>query len=91
MVQVQCLDPQPLMFHAEVLHRNGAVVGNIRAASYGHTLGGAVGLGFVEAREPVTPQYLRDGEWTVDIAGQQYPCTVSLRPLYDPTNSRIKG
>ena len=47
-VQVLVKDPEPLMYHGEILLRDGVVVGDIRAASYGHTLGGAVGLGFVE-------------------------------------------
>ena len=41
------------MFHAEVVRRDGVPVGYVRAASYGHTLGGAVGLAMVEAGEPV--------------------------------------
>ena len=36
-----------MMYHAEVVWRNGVRVGDIRAASYGHTLGGAVGLGYL--------------------------------------------
>lgn len=46
--KVLLLDPEPLMYHAEVLWRNGVRVGDVRAASYGHTLGGAVGLALVE-------------------------------------------
>ena len=41
------LDPEPLMFHAEVVRRDGVPVGYLRAASYGFTLGGAVGLAMV--------------------------------------------
>jgi 4-methylaminobutanoate oxidase (formaldehyde-forming) len=90
-VQIQVTDPEPLMFHAEVVHRNGVPVGYIRAASYGFTLGGAVGLGMVEAGEPVTSAYLRDARWEVDIGGRRYPAIASLRPLYDPANERIKA
>ena len=45
LVQVLLTDPEPLMFHAELVRRDGAAVGYIRAASYGWTLGGAVGPG----------------------------------------------
>jgi 4-methylaminobutanoate oxidase (formaldehyde-forming) len=77
------------MFHAEVVHRNGKPVGYIRAASYGHTLGGAVGLAMVDAGEPIDATYL-DADWQVDIAGTKQPAIASLRPLYDPANKRVK-
>ncbi len=90
-VQVCLLDPEPLMFHAEVVYRDGRPLGYIRAASYGHTLGGAVGLAMIEADEPITQQYLDSASWEVDIATTRYPARVSLRPMYDPTSARVKA
>jgi heterotetrameric sarcosine oxidase gamma subunit len=91
LMQVLVTDPAPMMFHAEVVRRNGTAVGYVRAASYGHTLGGAVGLVMVEAGEPITQAYLDAGTWDVDIAGTRYPAVVSLKPLYDPEMKRIRG
>ena len=91
LVSVLLDDPEPLMYHAEVLRRDGTAVGYIRAASYGHTLGGACGLAMVEGHgATITPAWLADGSWTVEVNGAEHPATVSLRPLYDPTNARIK-
>jgi 4-methylaminobutanoate oxidase (formaldehyde-forming) len=90
-VQLLVKDPEPLLFHAEVVKRNGKTVGYIRAASYGHTLGGAVGLMMVEAGEPIDQKYLDAGTWEVDIAGTSYPAIASLRPLYDPDNKKVKA
>jgi glycine cleavage system aminomethyltransferase T/glycine/D-amino acid oxidase-like deaminating enzyme len=90
LVQVLVQDPQPMMFHAEVVRRDGKMVGYVRAASYGHTLGGAVGLAMVESSEPVDAAWLEAGKWDVEIAGKRYPATVSLRPMYDPDMKRIK-
>jgi 4-methylaminobutanoate oxidase (formaldehyde-forming) len=90
-VQVLLQDPEPLMFHAEVVRRNGRPVGYVRAASYGFTLGGAVGLAMVEGGEPVNPAYIAEGTWDVEIADARYPAVVSIRPLYDPTMERIKS
>ncbi len=90
LVQVLVKDPEPMMFHAEVVSRDGVPVGYVRAASYGHTLGGSVGLAMVEADVPVDAAWLDAGEWTVDIAGNTFPVEVSLRPMYDPKNERIK-
>ena len=91
LVQVLVKDPEPMMFHAEPVYRDGKPVGYIRAASYGFTLGGAVGLAMVEAGEPVDKAYLQDGEWEVDIAGRLYPAAASLQPMYDPKMLRIKA
>ncbi len=91
LLQILVKDPQPMLFHAEVVRRNDRPVGYVRAASYGHTLGGAVGLVMVErAGEPIDPKYIEAGTWDVDIAGTRYPAIMSLKPLYDPENKRIK-
>ena len=90
LVQILLKDSEPLMFHAEVVRRNGRPVGYIRAASYGHTLGGAVGLAMLDAGEPIDQAWLDAGQWEVDIADRLHPAIASLRPLYDPDNKRIK-
>ena len=79
------------MFHGEVVYRDGAPVGYVRAASYGHTLGGAVGLAMIETGDPVTADTLNSGTWEIDVAGTRYPAVASLRPMYDPDNARIRA
>ncbi len=93
LTQVLVLNPEPLMYHGEVVYRNDQRVGDIRAASYGHTLGGAVGLAMITAAEGqvVNKQYLTEGKWEVEIAGNKYPCRLSLNPMYDPSNKKIKS
>jgi 4-methylaminobutanoate oxidase (formaldehyde-forming) len=90
LAQVLVKDPQPMLFHAEIVRRSGKPVGYVRAASYGHTLGGAVGLAMLEAGQPLDQAWIDGGTWEVDIAGKLYPAAVSLRPLYDPEMKRIK-
>jgi 4-methylaminobutanoate oxidase (formaldehyde-forming) len=91
LVQVRLTDPVPLMHHAEMVHRDGVAVGYVRAASYGHTLGGAVGLAMIDADGPLTADWLADGSWEVDIAGERFEAVTSLRPMYDPDNARIRA
>jgi 4-methylaminobutanoate oxidase (formaldehyde-forming) len=91
LMQVLVTDPEPLMHHGEVVRRDGRPVGYVRAASYGHTLGGAVGLAMVEAGEPVTREYVDSGSWTVEINAREHPAHASLSPLYDPGNTRIRA
>lgn len=101
LVQVLCLDPSAMLYHGEVVRRDGVAVGDIRVGSYGHTLGGAVGLCMVDARGShsnchtttvvVNKEYLETGKWEVEIANKLFPIKVSLQPLYDPKNLRIKA
>ncbi len=92
LLQVLVKDPEPLMFHAEVVYRNGVSVGYVRAASYGFTLGGAVGLAMIDAgATPLDKAWIDAGTWEVDIAGRRYPVVASLRPLYDPDMRRVKS
>jgi glycine cleavage system aminomethyltransferase T/glycine/D-amino acid oxidase-like deaminating enzyme len=90
LVQIKLSDPDPLLFHAEPVLRDGTVVGYVRAGSYGWTLGASVGLAFVSADEKVTKDWLDAGTWEVDIAGERYDAEVSLRPMYDPTSARVR-
>ena len=49
-----------------------------------------MGLAMVDAGdEPVSPAWLAAGTWEVDVAGRRVPASVSLRPLYDPTQARL--
>lgn len=91
LLQLLLHDPEPLMFHAEVVRRDGRPVGYVRAASYGFTLGGAVGLAMIDGGGAVIDQaWIDAGTWEVEIADRRFPATASLRPLYDPRNERIR-
>lgn len=90
LLQVLVLDPSVFLYHAEIVKRNGVSVGYVRAGSYGHTLGGAVGLAMIEASEGIDGNYINEGKWEIEIAGKNYPCLVSIKPLFDPENKKIK-
>ena len=96
LVQVLLTDPEPMMVHAEVLRRDGIEVGYLRSASYGFTLGGAVGLamvdaGLVEPGRAVDAEFLAAGDWTVQVGNAIVPARVSLAPMYDPRSERVRG
>jgi glycine cleavage system aminomethyltransferase T len=68
--------------------QNGKRIRYIRAPSYGHTIGGAVGLTMLEDNEPITKE--SSGELQIEIVNKRYPCKVSFAPFYDPKNLRDK-
>ena len=91
MAQILLKDPEPLLHHSEVLWRNDKRISEIRSASFGHTLGGAVGLSMLESSdEPINLSYIKDAEWFVDNGKEKIPCDVSFSPMYDPKNLKIK-
>ncbi|MEE4237196.1 MAG: FAD-dependent oxidoreductase [Anderseniella sp.] len=90
MLQFLLHDPDSLMHGNEIVHLNGKPVGYIQVGAFGHTLGAAVGIGFVETDVALTPAMVASGVWSIEIAGRTYPATASLAPLLDPAMERIK-
>ncbi|MFQ5437160.1 MAG: glycine cleavage T C-terminal barrel domain-containing protein, partial [Anaerolineae bacterium] len=66
-------------------------MGRVWAGAYGHTLGGAVGLGFVENEAGVSKEYVGNGRYQIEIASVRYPTQASLRPMYDSKNKRVRS
>ena len=86
-------DPAPMLWGGELVVRDGRAAGQVTSAAWGETTGSCVGLALV--RDPdggvVTPDRLRAGTYEVDVAGRRYPVEVSLKPLYDPANERVRA
>jgi 4-methylaminobutanoate oxidase (formaldehyde-forming) len=91
LVQFLLQDPEALLYHHEPILRDGAIVGHLTSGDYGHTLGGAVGLGYVEADEEITADYIAAGKFEIDVGGERVPATASLSALYDPKAERMRG
>jgi len=91
MVQFLLDDPEPLLYGNEIIYRNGKIVGYLQTGAYGFTLGGAVGMGFVENEDGATADFINNGIYEIDIAGVRYPARASLRPMYDPKGIRVRS
>jgi 4-methylaminobutanoate oxidase (formaldehyde-forming) len=91
LAQVLIKDPEPFLFHAEIVLRDGKPVGYVTSGSYAFTLGGAAGLFIIKANQPIDEAHVSSGKWEVNIAGKIYPAVVSLKPMYDPKMERIKA
>jgi glycine cleavage system aminomethyltransferase T/glycine/D-amino acid oxidase-like deaminating enzyme len=91
MVQILLDDPEPLLYGRETIFLDGVDVGHLQVGAYGHTLGGAVGIGFVELDQPVTAAIVQTGRWEVDVAGQRVAARASLKPMLDPNLERVRS
>lgn len=86
-------DPEPMLWGGELVLRDGVPAGQVTSAAWGETLGACVGLAYVweSGGEPISPDWVRDGAYEVNVGGASHSVTVSLKPLYDPTNGRIRS
>lgn len=84
-------DPEAVLYQHEPILRDGEIVGHLSSGSYGHTLGGSVGLGYVKCAEGITPGYIDAGTFEIDVGGSRIPARASLRALYDPKGERARG
>ncbi|MBS0125141.1 GcvT family protein [Thetidibacter halocola] len=90
LVQFLLNDPEPLLYHNEPILRDGRIVGHLSSGSYGHHLGGAVGLGYVPCKGE-SAEALLASSFEIDVAGRRVAATASLKPLYDPKSDRVKA
>jgi 4-methylaminobutanoate oxidase (formaldehyde-forming) len=82
-------DPVIDLFGNEPVFLGGQWVGYVRAAAYGYTVGGAVGLAQVECADGVTGGWLKSGDFRVHTPAGDVPVRLQIAPLYDPQRLRI--
>jgi len=90
LVQFRLTDPGPLLYHHEPIVRDGEIVGYLSSGNYGHTLGGAIGLGYVPCVGE-TPDEVLASNYEVEIAGVRVAAEASLKPMYDPKGLRVRA
>lgn len=91
LVQLACPSATPLLFGTEPVWRDGVLVGYLRSAGYGHTVGCGIGMGYLGNDEGVSAEWLQSGRFEVEIAGERHAAIASLRPFYDAKRTRVKG
>ncbi len=90
LVQFKLSDPEPLLHHNEPIWCGDQIVGYIRSGNYGHTLGGAIGLGYVSGALALYPSEIEGAAFEIEVAGVRVPALASLTPVYDPQNRRVR-
>ncbi len=90
MVQFKLDDPEPLLYHNEPIYRDGIIVGRTTSGNYGHFLGAAIGMGYIHHAGGVSADYVAAGRFEIEVAGERFPATASLRPIYDPAAARAR-
>ncbi|MBI1841483.1 MAG: FAD-dependent oxidoreductase [Verrucomicrobia bacterium] len=82
-------DPGPVLWGSEPIYRNGEAVGYTTSGSYGHAVGGAVGMGYVKNAAGVNADFILSGRYEIHINGTPCPATPHLKAPYDPQRARV--
>jgi glycine cleavage system T protein len=90
LVQFRLNDPEPMLYHNEPIWRDNQIVGYINSGTYGHTLGAAIGLGYVNHEAGISAAWINAGRYEIEIAGEKRTAVASLKPMFDPQNLKIR-
>ena len=91
LVSLMLEDPEPLLYHDEPVWRDGRRVGRVSSGAYGHTLGSAVALGYLEDPAGIDAAYCENGRFEIEVALARHPARASLKPFFDPAGRRQRG
>ena len=89
LLQFKLTDPEPLLYHAEPVLRDGEIVSYLTSGAYGHAQGAAMGMGYVPCQGEKLADVLAS-TFEIDVAGTKVKAEVSSKPFYDPKSERVK-
>jgi 4-methylaminobutanoate oxidase (formaldehyde-forming) len=92
LIQMKVRHPHTMLFGSETIWRDGALAGHVASGAYGHTVGAALAMGYVEtAAEDSAVDSLLASTYQIEVAGELVDADVSMKPWYDPTGTRLKS
>jgi 4-methylaminobutanoate oxidase (formaldehyde-forming) len=88
LVQFKLDDPEPLLYHDHPIYRDGDFVGHTTSGMFGHTVGSALAMGYVNTPIDMPRQDVIDARFELQVKGERYGAAASYRPFYDPRSER---
>lgn len=83
-------DPDAFLHHHEPIYRDGRLCGSVSSASFGHSLGRPVALGWVREGAMADAAILAD-RFEIEIAGRRYAAAPHVKPPFDAAGARMRG
>ena len=84
-------DNDVVLLGRETIYRDGERVGWLTSGGYGYTVDRSIGYGYVRNPAGVDREYLRTGDYELEVASRRVPASIHFGPLYDPRNERIRS
>jgi 4-methylaminobutanoate oxidase (formaldehyde-forming) len=82
-------DPEPVLWGGELIYANGKPAGYTSSGSYGHSVNGAIGMGYINNPARVTREEIHKAIYEIAINGTRFPVRLHFRAPYDPERKRI--
>jgi 4-methylaminobutanoate oxidase (formaldehyde-forming) len=83
--------PEVVLLGRETIYRDGERVGWLTSGGFGYTIDRSIGYGYVRNANGVARDWVLSGTYELEVGGVRVPAELSLQPLYDPTNARVKA
>jgi len=84
-------DPAAYPLGGEPVAQGGKIVGQVTSAAYGHWIGRACAMGYMEGDIKTIKDKINVGGFTIDVGGDVFAVTASLAAPYDPKGEKAKG
>ncbi|MFC3084871.1 GcvT family protein [Tabrizicola soli] len=85
-------DPSVVLLGRETIYRDGQRIGWLSSGGLGHTVGRAIGLGYLRTNDGLDDDAaLLAGTYELEVRTRRLPATLHLEPLYDPAGVRVRG
>jgi glycine cleavage system aminomethyltransferase T/glycine/D-amino acid oxidase-like deaminating enzyme len=79
-----------LLWGDEPILRDGAPVGWVASAAFGHALGCVVAMGYVRHAEGLDRAFIESGRYEIERAGERIAARAHLRAPYDPEGRQLR-
>lgn len=83
-------DPAAYPLGDEPILWDGKIVGTTTSAAFGHSVGRAVAMGYVNANGAARDADALIGRFEIVIAGERYAARAGLQPAYDPEGLEMR-
>merc|ERR1712100_217786 len=91
-VSLVCSDSDAYSYGQEPIALDGEAGGYVTSASYGHSLGAMVCLGFIRDDDPAKlKSMMKQDGFAIELNGRAVPAVLSTKPPFDPSGSRMRS
>lgn len=88
-------DPSVVLLGRETIFRDGERVGWLTGGGFGYAVDRSIGMGYVRRADRLSVadfrRWILEGIYELEVGGERVAAAVSLAPLHDPTNARVKA